>query len=149
MRGAVEGGAAGRQAIGRPAACRGPAATTDEGLAMRRFAPVLPLLAACGERGLLDGARGDAARGRALVARYHCGQCHAVPGVPAAQGRLGPGLEGYARRSYIAGRWPNEPVRLALWIAEPQALAPDTPMPDLGVSAGDARDIVAYLATLR
>lgn len=121
-------------------------------LALLRRLGLLPaalLLGACAERGMLDAARGDAERGRVLVARYHCGQCHAVPGVPAAGGRLGPALDGYARRSYIAGRWPNDPVRLALWIAEPQALAADTPMPDLGVSAGDARDIVAYLATLR
>ncbi|WP_343051330.1 c-type cytochrome [Pseudaquabacterium terrae] len=106
-------------------------------------------LAGCGERGTLDAARGDAERGRLLVARYHCGHCHAVPGVPAARGLAGPDLASYARRSYIAGRWPNEPARLASWIAEPQALAPDTPMPNLGVSATDARDIVAYLATLR
>jgi cytochrome c1 len=35
------------------------------------------------------------------------------------------------------------------WLREPQAVDPLTAMPPLGVSERDARDIAAYLATLR
>lgn len=91
----------------------------------------------------------DAARGRELMAQYQCGRCHVIPAVPAAQGRLAASLEGYGRRSYIAGRVPNDAATLARWIAAPQAVKPGTPMPDLGVAAQDARDIAAYLSSLR
>ncbi|HEY6086181.1 MAG TPA: c-type cytochrome [Burkholderiaceae bacterium] len=88
-------------------------------------------------------------RGRLLVEKYHCGSCHTVPGVPAARGTLAVPLAGFGRRSYIAGRVPNEPAHLARWIAEPAAIVPGTTMPDMGVSAVDARDIAAYLGQLR
>jgi cytochrome c1 len=35
------------------------------------------------------------------------------------------------------------------WLREPQAVHPGTAMPDLDVSERDARDIAAYLGTLR
>jgi cytochrome c2 len=91
---------------------------------------------------------GDAARGRALVARYHCGQCHDIPGAVASRGTLGPPLQGVTRRSYIAGAVPNRPDTLQRWLIDPASLDPATPMPAVGVNERDARDIVAYLATL-
>lgn len=54
-----------------------------------------------------------------------------------------------ASRSYIAGNFPNAPATLAHWIQSPQALKPKTAMPDLGVTPDQARDITAYLETLR
>jgi cytochrome c len=94
-------------------------------------------------------ASGDAARGRQLIAAYHCGHCHDIPGAAAARGTLGPPLQGIARRSYIAGVVPMRLDTLQRWIIDPAALVPGTPMPALGVNESDARDIVAYLATLR
>lgn len=91
----------------------------------------------------------DVARGQALLARYHCGSCHRIPGVPAARGDYAVTLEAYGRRSYIAGRVANTPALLARWIQKPASIAPGTLMPDLGVSADDARDMAAYLGTLR
>ncbi|MES2957122.1 MAG: c-type cytochrome [Pseudomonadota bacterium] len=88
-------------------------------------------------------------RGRVLVEKYHCGSCHTVPDVPAARGTLAVPLTGFGRRSYIAGRVPNEPALLAGWIAEPADVVPDTAMPDMGVSDVDARDIAAFLGQLR
>jgi cytochrome c1 len=35
------------------------------------------------------------------------------------------------------------------WLRFPQQVAPRTAMPNLGVTERDARDIAAYLATLR
>ena len=104
-------------------------------------------LAACG-RGTppspaVPGA--DPARGRALAAAYGCGGCHVLPDVPGAAGRGGPPLAGFAERQYIAGRLPNQPETVVRWIMDPQAIDPETVMPDLGVTAADARDIAAYL----
>ncbi len=91
----------------------------------------------------------DAVRGQALLARYHCGSCHRIPGVPAARGDYAVTLEAYGRRSYIAGRVANTPALLARWIEKPASVVAGTLMPDLGVSAVDARDMAAYLGTLR
>lgn len=92
---------------------------------------------------------GEVARGQALTARYHCGSCHRIPGVPAARGTLAVTLEDFGRRSYIAGRVANTPEMLARWLHQPQAVVPGTLMPDLGVSRADAHDMAAYLGTLR
>jgi cytochrome c len=93
-------------------------------------------------------APGDADRGRRLLAQYQCGNCHTIPGVPAARGVTAVPLQGLGRRSYLAGEVPNRPELLARWIAEPAALVPDTRMPDMGASDADARDMAAYLGTL-
>jgi cytochrome c1 len=35
------------------------------------------------------------------------------------------------------------------WIQHPLQVRPDTPMPEMGVTEADSRDIAAYLYTLR
>jgi cytochrome c2 len=87
--------------------------------------------------------------GQQLLAQYQCGSCHTIPDVPAARGTVGPSLHAFGRRSYIAGQVPNRPDTLVRWIVKPQSLVPDTVMPAMGVSPEDARDIAAYLLTLR
>lgn len=91
---------------------------------------------------------GDVERGRRLTAQYQCGSCHSIPEVPAAQGGIGPTLEAFGKRAYIAGQLPNRPATLAFWIAEPAALIPGTAMPDMGASEEDARDMAAFLMSL-
>lgn len=87
--------------------------------------------------------------GQRLLAQYQCGSCHAIPGVAAIrQQTTGPALTAFGRRSYIAGQVPNRPDTLARWIADPAALVPGTPMPAMGVSPTDARDMAAYLLAL-
>jgi cytochrome c1 len=71
-----------------------------------------------------------------------------IPGVAAAEGRVGPPLTDLVDRTFIAGRLRNEPSALVRWIRDPRAVDPNTAMPDLGVTDGDARDIAAYLYTL-
>jgi cytochrome c2 len=93
-------------------------------------------------------AGGDAELGLRLLTQYQCGSCHAIPGVPAARGIHGPTLQAFGKRSYIAGRVPNFPDALAQWITAPAALVPDTTMPSMGVSPGDARYMAAYLGQL-
>jgi len=84
-----------------------------------------------------------------LLAQYHCGSCHTIPGVDAARGQVAVTLESFGRRSYIAGRVPNDSEHLARWIVEPQSVVPGTLMPDMGVSHLDARDMAAFLGALR
>jgi len=107
------------------------------------------LSAACGTGARPPAPEGDAARGRMLLSQYGCGYCHTIPGVHAARGSVGPPLDDVGRRVYIAGSLPNTPQQMALWIRFPQRYRPGTAMPDLNVSADDARDMVAQLHRLR
>jgi hypothetical protein len=68
---------------------------------------------------------------------------------PGPGGWSGRPLAGFAGRTYIAGRFPNTAPALVRWIESPQAVAPGTAMPDLGIEEAQARDIAAYLYTLR
>jgi cytochrome c len=92
---------------------------------------------------------GDADRGKAAIAMYGCGSCHTIPGIREANGTVGPPLMMWSRRTYIAGEVPNTPDFLIRWIEMPQAIEPGTAMPNLGVTEGKARDIAAYLYTIR
>lgn len=92
---------------------------------------------------------GDARRGQQLMAQYQCGRCHLIPDVPAADGRSAPALAAWGRRSYIAGRLQNDPQNLQRWLQSPRAAWPGATMPDLGVTAADARDIAAHLLAQR
>jgi len=94
-------------------------------------------------------AGGNAERGRDAITAYGCGACHVVPGVRAAQGMVGPPLTAFAGRAYIAGEAPNTANALIRWIMNPQSIEPGTAMPALGVTEAHARDIAAYLYTLR
>lgn len=94
-------------------------------------------------------AGGDARRGAELISRFGCAACHAVPGVRAARGAVGPPLDRFAARIYIAGVLPNTPPNLVRWIRDPQGVVPGNAMPNMGVTEAEARDIAAYLYTLR
>lgn len=110
----------------------------------------------------LEGAIGDAARGRAIVADRTvglCVLCHSGP-FPELhfQGDLAPPLDG------AGSRWSAGQIRLRL--VEPQRLTPGTIMPAYYradgfervapafagksiLTAGQIEDVVAYLSTLR
>ncbi len=92
---------------------------------------------------------GDPSRGMAAIHYYGCDTCHTIPGVHSAQGQVGPPLTAMGSRAYIAGLLPNTPANMQAWIRHPRAIEPHTAMPDLGVTDRDARDISAYLYTLR
>jgi cytochrome c2 len=96
----------------------------------------------------LQVAGGDPERGRAAIASYGCGSCHAIPGVPGAEGTVGPPLADFALRGYVAGVVPNWPGYLVRWVMDPPAISPQTAMPNVGVDEQEARDIAAYLYTL-
>jgi len=98
------------------------------------------------ERHPMPGA--SAARGQALIGEVGCASCHAIPGVKWPKGRVGPSLKGFADAGLIAGRFPNEPAALALWVRNAQALAPGSGMPPMPLTEPEARDVAAYLYTL-
>lgn len=116
---------------------------------------VLPFaLAGCGD-GDGDGQKngvariGNAKRGVALIRDAGCGSCHTIPGVPDAQGMVGPPLNRIARRIYIAGMLRNTPDNMIAWLRDPQRVVPGNVMPDMGLSDEQARDVAAYLYQLR
>lgn len=92
---------------------------------------------------------GDPGRGAELISHYGCGTCHEVPGVSGADGLVGPPLDHFSRRGYIAGMLPNSATNLQRWIENPQRIVPGNAMPYLGVTHRDAEDITAYLYTLK
>jgi cytochrome c len=91
---------------------------------------------------------GDRAAGGQHIYRLGCGSCHTIPGIVGAHGKVGPSLEGVARRNYVAGELLNQPANLEHWIQHPHSVHPDTLMPELGVNDAQSRDIAAYLYSL-
>ncbi|HVS76051.1 MAG TPA: c-type cytochrome [Steroidobacteraceae bacterium] len=87
--------------------------------------------------------------GAHLIESYRCGACHMIPGIKGADGLVGPPLILFARRTYVGGELPNTPPNLIRWIEDPSAVEPGTAMPALGLNPQQARDVAAYLYTLR
>lgn len=81
--------------------------------------------------------------------QYACVSCHVIPGVVAASNPVGPSLAAIGSRKYLAGVLPNTPDNMVRWLRAPQEVAPTTAMPDLGVTQADARDMAAFLETLK
>lgn len=108
---------------------------------------------------MLSGCAGQDPQGRAqdvavrhgaqLISKYGCGSCHMIPGINGADGLVGPPLTHWSRRTYIAGVLPNDPDNLQFWIQHPQQVVPGVDMPDMGIRQQEARDIAAYLDTIR
>jgi cytochrome c len=92
---------------------------------------------------------GDPTRGPDLIRQFGCAACHRVAGVSGATGRVGPRLSAIPLQGRIAGALPNTPHNLVQWIVDPKAHKPDTTMPRTGISEQDARDVAAYLFSLR
>jgi len=92
---------------------------------------------------------GDPARGLAVIQSYDCGSCHTIPGVRGAHGLVGPPLLWFSRRTYIAGELPNTASNLVRWVQSPTSVEPGTAMPVLGLTDQQARDVAAFLYTLR
>jgi len=92
---------------------------------------------------------GDADRGKRALHQYACSACHTIPGVTSSSPHVGPPLAGIGGRTLIAGKLANTPDNMVRWLRHTREVDPLTAMPELGVTEQDARDIAAYLATLR
>lgn len=79
---------------------------------------------------------------------FYCGACHTVRG-SGAGGTVAPDLTHLMSRATIAaGTLPNNVANLSGWIANPQAIKPETKMPTLYLSGPELTDIRSYLLTL-
>jgi cytochrome c2 len=110
----------------------------------RHWIVALALLASLDACGAGESRHAEAKR---LIAS-HCGACHIVPGVRSTVGRVGPSLDGIASRQFIAGRFVNNHATMVEWLMRPQAMAPGSAMPDMGLSRSQAMAIADYLGTL-
>jgi cytochrome c2 len=123
---------------------------------MKYLSLTLLLLVACnrGEAAKTTAAApppiGSAARGPQLAAQYGCNVCHVIPGVAGPQGSLGPSLQGLAARPAISeGTVQNTPANLVQFIQNPASLNPQSSMPPMAIPENDAKDLAAYLLTLK
>ena len=92
---------------------------------------------------------GDPDRALPIMLANGCAGCHMIPGVPGAQGLVGPRLDGsLAQRVYIGGSLPNTAPNLIRWLRKSREVSPRTAMPSTHISEQDARDVAAYLYAL-
>jgi cytochrome c len=120
---------------------------------LRRIVCLAGVLASAG---CIDGERsrppvvvgGNVDEGKDLLRSYTCGGCHVIPGITGAYGQVGPPLTDWVERQYIAGTLWNTPENLMRWLMDPEAVEPGTSMPDMEISAEQARHMAAYLYTL-
>jgi cytochrome c2 len=92
---------------------------------------------------------GSVEAGKLAFTRAGCGACHAISISPGADGEVGPSLDTIATRAELAGHLANTPGNMRRWIQHPQQVDPGNGMPDMGISDRSARDISAYLYTLK
>jgi len=116
---------------------------------LKRLLLLLLLLAACKRPEAASPTAGDANRGKQLIEQYGCNTCHIVPGIDGPKGMVGPSMEHIASRQIIAMKLPNTPANLTAYIQNPQMTDPQNAMPNLGIKPDEARDITAYLSTLK
>ena len=110
------------------------------------------LFSACGSRAAKDAEMmtgGSVSRGKTAISKYGCAACHTIPGITAATATVGPPLTQIAVRQYLGGHLVNTPDNMMKWLQHPQQVDPKNAMPEMGVTDQDARDIAAYLYTLR
>ena len=132
---------------------RGRLATGLAGAAAPVASLLFLLLSACSDSGngvsRSDPNRHHEKRGAVLIVQYGCGSCHEIPGIRSAHGRVGPPLQRFGRRIYIAGMLRNSSDNLVRWLRDPQTIVPGNAMPNMGMNEADAREISAYLLALQ
>lgn len=93
----------------------------------------------------------EAREGARLFIESGCGSCHAVRGLPGAEGEVAPDLTHVgSRRTIGAGMLPNRLGALAGWIAATQQVKPGANMPSFNQLSGpELHTLSAYLEGLR
>jgi cytochrome c len=92
---------------------------------------------------------GNPARGKDMISAIGCSSCHTIPGVPGADGMIGPSLDKIAARAYIGGVLKNTPTNMLRWLKDPPGVDPLTAMPNLHLTDDQVRDVAGYLYTLK
>ncbi len=86
------------------------------------------------------------AAGEKLFMTKGCMGCHSLQAANAPKGLIGPNLANVGARSHIAAGWlANTDENLERWIREPQSVKKGVLMPNLGVTADEAKALRAYL----
>ena len=86
------------------------------------------------------------AAGEKLFQAKGCVGCHSLSAYNAPKGMIGPNLANVGARSYIgAGSFKNTDENLARWIQNPQLMKQGVLMPNLGVTAEQAKPLVPFL----
>jgi cytochrome c2 len=106
----------------------------------------LAMLAGCGGA---DSDLGDARVGKAIVTQQDCGACHSIPSVSDGDPKGGPPLDHFATQPKIAGVLPNTPAALTRFLRAPESVVKGGTMPNMALSETQARQIAAYLYTLK
>jgi cytochrome c oxidase subunit II len=83
------------------------------------------------------------------VVEYRCGLCHEVRGTRAGAVSAPDLTHVMSRRLLAGGTIPNTRGNLAAWIQNPQALKPNSLMPNQYLSGEQLSDVLAYLGTLK
>jgi cytochrome c len=92
---------------------------------------------------------GDPSRAPAFIKLYGCAGCHTLPGAAEPAGQVGPDLTQMARRVYVGGVLTNTPDNLIAFIVDPRSIDPKSAMPTTGISLEEARDVAAYLYSIK
>jgi cytochrome c2 len=119
---------------------------------VKRFAVLLLLLVACKREEktqIVEQTGGNIDHGRQLVQQYGCTSCHDIPNVSGPRGMVGPPLTNFASRQIFAGHLQNTPENLMKYLQNPQIADPQNAMPNLNLTPDQARDIAAFLYTLK
>lgn len=88
---------------------------------------------------------GDPGRGKDLVESVGCRACHVIGDMEAPH-RLKEGPAFGPDLNKVGSK--VDPIWLYNWLKDPKAYSPDTKMPDLRLTDGEASDVTAYLMTL-
>jgi cytochrome c oxidase subunit 2 len=92
---------------------------------------------------------GPTLNGSQLFFSMACVTCHTISGTKAT-GKIGPDLTHFASRATFAGgAFDNTPENVASWITNPDAMKPETKMPNLGLLPDQAKQIAQFLESLK
>ncbi len=87
--------------------------------------------------------------GLVAIEALGCGACHRIPGISWPQSDVGPALNHYGDRGFIAGVMPNTAQNLAAFIQNSTRYIPNGAMPPIPMTESQAADISAYLLSLQ
>jgi cytochrome c1 len=96
-------------------------------------------------RGGVDGSLPSAGGARLFLAAG-CGGCHTLAGLPGASGVAGPSLTNVVLRPTLAGETiPMTPETLTRFLLDPASVKAGSPMPNVGLTEPQARELAEYL----
>lgn len=125
-----------------------PARDASRKETLKRYLGIVLLITACNPSEPSPAVT-NTARGKDLITQYGCTSCHIVPGIEGPKGMAGPSLEHVASRQIIAGHVTNTAPAMMQYLQNPQSADSQNVMPNLGITSEEAREITAYLYTLK